>query len=66
MAVLAEKEDPTGESRARDQGKALAGKSTLNRLELSGAEKRQKPGQDKSKKKVKTTTKLVHRTNSSL
>src|SRR5487761_554507 len=36
MAVLAEKEDPTGESRARerDQGKALAGKSTLNRLEL--------------------------------
>src|SRR5487761_939124 len=40
MAVLAEKEDPTGESRARerDQGKALAGKSTLNRLELTGAE----------------------------
>ncbi|HUX09106.1 MAG TPA: IS1380 family transposase [Terriglobia bacterium] len=40
MAVLAGKEDPTGESRARerDQGKALAGKSTLNRLELSGAE----------------------------
>ncbi len=38
LAVLAEKEDPTGESRARerDQGKALAGKSTLNRLELTG------------------------------
>ncbi len=38
LAVLAEKEDPSGESRARarDQGKALAGKSTLNRLELTG------------------------------
>jgi hypothetical protein len=40
LAVLAEKPDPTGESRARqrDQGNALAGKSTLNRLELTGAE----------------------------
>ena len=39
LAVLAEKPDPTGESRVRerDRGKALAGKSTLNRLELSGA-----------------------------
>ncbi|MGH7412004.1 MAG: IS1380 family transposase [Candidatus Methylomirabilis sp.] len=39
LAILAEKEDPTGESRVRerDQGKALAGKSTLNRLELTGA-----------------------------
>jgi Transposase DDE domain group 1 len=38
LGVLAEKEDPSGESRARarDRGKALAGKSTLNRLELSG------------------------------
>ena len=38
LAVLAEKADPTGASRvrARDQGKALAGKSTLNRLELTG------------------------------
>ena len=38
LAVLAEKPDPTGESRVRerDQGKALAGKSTLNRLELTG------------------------------
>jgi hypothetical protein len=38
LAVLAEKPDPSGESRARerDQGKALAGKSTLNRLELTG------------------------------
>jgi len=38
LAVLAEKPDPTGKSRARqrDQGKALAGKSTLNRLELTG------------------------------
>ena len=40
LAVLAEKPDPSGESRARerDQGKALAGKSTLNRLELTGGE----------------------------
>ncbi len=38
LAVLAEKPDPSGEGRARerDQGKALAGKSTLNRLELTG------------------------------
>ncbi len=38
LAVLAEKPDPSGESRVRerDQGKALAGKSTLNRLELTG------------------------------
>ena len=37
LAVLAEKPDPTGGSRARrrDRGKALAGKSTLNRLELT-------------------------------
>ena len=39
LAVLAEKPHPTGESRARrrDRGKALAGKSTLNRLELTAA-----------------------------
>lgn len=37
MAVLVGKEDPTGQDRRREQdrGKALAGKSTLNRLELS-------------------------------
>jgi hypothetical protein len=40
LAVLAEKKDPTGQSRARgrDRGKALAGKSTLNRVELTKAE----------------------------
>jgi len=40
LAVLVEKADPTGESRARqrDRGKALAGKSTLNRLELTKAQ----------------------------
>ena len=39
LAILAEKADPTGESRVRerDRGKALAGKSTLNRLELTPA-----------------------------
>lgn len=37
MAVLCERDDPTGSHRKResDQGKALAGKSTLNRLELT-------------------------------
>jgi hypothetical protein len=37
LAVAAGKKDPTGENRARkrDRGKALAGKSTLNRLELA-------------------------------
>jgi len=40
LAVLVEKPDPQGEERRRerDQGQALAGKSTLNRLELTGAE----------------------------
>ena len=44
LAVLAEKPDPTGESRVRrrDQGKALAGKSTLNRLELTAAAVKEK------------------------
>jgi hypothetical protein len=39
LAILAEKDDPRGENRARerDRGKALAGKSTLNRLELTPA-----------------------------
>src|SRR5271165_3637515 len=37
MAVLVGKQDPLGEDRAReaDRGKPLAGKSTLNRLELT-------------------------------
>jgi hypothetical protein len=37
LAVLAGKDDPTGNERprARDKGNALAGKSTLNRLELT-------------------------------
>lgn len=37
LAVLVGKEDPTGQNRRRseDRGKALAGKSTLNRLELT-------------------------------
>jgi hypothetical protein len=40
LAVLVGKEDPEGESRIRqqDKGKAMAGKSTLNRLELTPAE----------------------------
>src|SRR5581483_5061940 len=37
LAVLVDKPEPTGAQRARtrDRGKALAGKSTLNRLELT-------------------------------
>jgi hypothetical protein len=37
LAVLCDKPDPTGQDRVRaqDKGKALAGKSTLNRLELT-------------------------------
>jgi Transposase DDE domain group 1 len=37
LAVLVGKQDPRGQrrARARDRGKALAGKSTLNRLELT-------------------------------
>jgi Transposase DDE domain group 1 len=37
LAVMVGKTDPTGDGRVRlrDQGKALAGKSTLNRLELT-------------------------------
>jgi hypothetical protein len=37
LAVLVDKKDPEGQKRLRfrDRGKALAGKSTLNRLELS-------------------------------
>jgi hypothetical protein len=37
LAVAVGKDDPTGQSRprVRDQGKALAGKSTFNRLELT-------------------------------
>ena len=44
LAVLVEKKDLTGKDRRRasDQGRALAGKSTLNRLELGGKQKGEK------------------------
>jgi hypothetical protein len=44
LAELVEKEDLTGEQRrrVRDQGRALAGKSTLNRMELGAAKLREK------------------------
>jgi hypothetical protein len=44
LAVLVDKDDPTGQDRrrARDQGKALAGKSTLNRMELGAKQKGEK------------------------
>jgi len=54
MALLVGKEDPTGQdrSRRRDRGKALAGKSTLNRLELSPA------GANKNSRYKKITARL--------
>jgi len=38
LALVSGKSDPSGQDRRhpRDKGKALAGKSTLNRLELTG------------------------------
>ena len=49
LAIVVDKADPLGESRrqAGDRGKALAGKCTLNRLELTGA---QVDGQERYKK----------------
>jgi hypothetical protein len=59
LATLVGKADPTGETRRvpRDRGKALAGKSTLNRLELTpvGA------GQDSRYKKITCDTRAVER-----
>ena len=54
LAVLVGKQDPTGEDRLRerDRGKALAGKSTLNRLELSP------PGADQNSRYKKITADL--------
>jgi hypothetical protein len=54
LAVLVGKQDPTGEDRLRerDRGKALAGKSTLNRLELSP------PRADKNSRYKKITADL--------
>ncbi len=54
MAVLAGKDDPTGQDRARERdcGKALAGKSTLNRLELSP------PGADENSRYKKIAANL--------
>lgn len=59
LAVLVGKEDPKGENRQRerDRGKALAGKSTLNRLELRPADA--KP--DERYKKIALDEKAVTR-----
>ena len=54
LAVLAEKADPLGESRVRerDRGKALAGKSTLNRLEVDegGGQRRRAVQEDRDRR----------------
>src|ERR671920_1697499 len=59
LATVVGKADPTGKSRQRrrDRGKALAGKSTLNRLELTrvGADK------DSRYKKITCDTHAVER-----
>lgn len=59
LATIVGKEDPTGQDRARqrDRGKPLAGKSTLNRLELTpvGADK------ESRYKKITAETKRVER-----
>jgi hypothetical protein len=59
LAVLVEKADPSGDERRRerDQGQALAGKSTLNRLELTGTEVRE----DERYKKIALDTAAVER-----
>src|SRR6202163_2143543 len=52
LAVALSKDDPKGEQRrrAQDRGKALAGKSTLNRLELSAPDYDGSPRQKESDK----------------
>ena len=51
LAVLCGKGDPTGSKRKdpRDRGKALAGKSTLNRMELTGEKANEKDRYQKIK-----------------
>src|SRR3989441_5164179 len=60
LAVLVEKEDLTGKERRRirDQGTALAGKSTLNRMELGAA----KLGEKERYKKIILDEAAVDRT----
>ena len=60
LAVLVEKEDLTGKDRrrVRDQGTALAGKSTLNRMELGAA----KLGEKERYKKITLDEAAVDRT----
>ena len=59
LAVMVGKKDPTGASRvqARDQDRPLAGKSTLNRLELS----RPETAADDRYKKIAVDTEAVDR-----
>jgi hypothetical protein len=59
LAVLVEKADPRGDERRRerDQGQALAGKSTLNRLELTAAQ----VAEDERYKKIALDTAAVDR-----
>jgi len=61
LAVLAEKEDPTGHSRVRerDRGKALAGKSTLNRLELTAAVVKKKERYKKIRLEMEAVDRLL-------
>jgi DDE family transposase len=59
LGLLADKEDPSGAGRRRaeDRGKALAGKSTLNRLELTPKE----AGKEDRYKKIVAQTEAMDR-----
>ena len=61
LAVALGKDDPKGEQRrrAQDRGKALAGKSTLNRLELTAPDYDGSPRQKDSNSKKPETKKIV-------
>ena len=59
LAAVVGKDDPTGQTRRRerDRGKALAGKSTLNRLEIRTDD----PARDGKYKKISADTQAIDR-----
>ena len=63
LAALVDKLDPTGQDRkrGRDRGKALAGKSTLNRLELTKEAARDSAGKKDRYKKIEVVPSAVER-----
>lgn len=63
LAALVDKLDPTGQDRkrARDRGKALAGKSTLNRMELTRKGATDAQGKKDRYKKIEVNPSAVER-----